>query len=153
MDDTAPLLNQFNLVVNDMEASVAFYRLLGLEIPDAGPVWSAHHRSAKVPGGLDLDLDSVDFARMWNVGWAQDGQGGMGVLGFQLPSREAVDATYADLAAAGYQVQQAPYDAFWGVRYAVVSDPDGNAIGLMSPVDPAMRTAAIPPTNREPSSE
>ena len=38
-------------------------------------------------------------------------------------------------------VQQAPYDAFWGGRFAIVEDPDGNPVGLMSPNDPAMRTA------------
>ena len=32
-----PVLNQFNLVVNDMAATVAFYRRLGLTIPDATP--------------------------------------------------------------------------------------------------------------------
>ena len=45
---------------------------------------------------------------------------------------------YADLTGAGYRGQQPPYDAFWGARYAVVEDPDGNAVGLMSPSDPAL---------------
>ena len=36
-------------------------------------------------------------------------------------------------------MQQEPYDAFWGARYAVVSDPDGNGVGIMSPIDPAQR--------------
>jgi hypothetical protein len=36
---------------------------------------------------------------------------------------------------------QPPFDAFWGARYAIVEDPDGNHIGLMSPSDPALRTA------------
>jgi hypothetical protein len=38
---------------------------------------------------------------------------------------------------AGYEGQQPPYDAFTGARYAVVLDPDGNAVGLMGPIDPA----------------
>jgi uncharacterized glyoxalase superfamily protein PhnB len=66
------------------------------------------------------------------------------VLGFELPDRESVDATFADLTGAGYVAQQAPYDLFLGVRYAVVQDPDGNAVGLMSPVDPD-RIAPPPP--------
>lgn len=28
-------------------------------------------------------------------------------------------------------------DAFWGARYAIVQEPDGNDVGLMSPHDPA----------------
>jgi len=30
--------------------------------------------------------------------------------------------------------------AAWGARYAVVEDPDGNALGIMSPVDPDRRS-------------
>ncbi|MEO9254687.1 MAG: VOC family protein, partial [Tepidiformaceae bacterium] len=58
--------------------------------------------------------------------------------GFQLPTRDAVDALYEKLTAAGTPAQQPPFDAFWGARYAIVSDPDGNAVALMSPRDPAM---------------
>jgi uncharacterized glyoxalase superfamily protein PhnB len=50
-----------------------------------------------------------------------------------------VDEIYADLASAGYTSQQEPYDAFWGARYAVIEDPDGNPV-IMSPLDPARRT-------------
>ena len=131
-----PVPDQFNLVVTDMDATVAFYRRLGLAIPDADPQWQPHHRTAVLPGGIDLDLDSSEFARHWNQGW----RGGMGVLGFKVGSRERVDEIYADLVAAGYRGQQPPYDAFWGARYAVIEDPGGNAVGIMSPVDPDRRS-------------
>ena len=29
----------------------------------------------------------------------------------------------------------APIDAFWGARYAIVDDPDGNHVGIMGPQD------------------
>jgi uncharacterized glyoxalase superfamily protein PhnB len=35
---------------------------------------------------------------------------------------------------------QAPYDAFWGARYAIIEDPDGVAVGLMSPRSAEMRS-------------
>ena len=57
------------------------------------------------------------------------------ILGFSLASREAVDDTYRALTAAGYLGRQEPYDAFFGARYAVVRDPAGNDVGLMSPID------------------
>ena len=41
--------------------------------------------------------------------------------------------------------QQPPFDAFWGARYAIVEDPDGNSVGLMSPVDPTRRSPMPPP--------
>jgi uncharacterized glyoxalase superfamily protein PhnB len=59
----------------------------------------------------------------------------------RVSSRDAVDQLYAAATGAGCGSQQAPYDAFWGARYAIVEDPDGNAVGLMSPIDPELRSA------------
>ncbi len=137
-NEPGPVLDQINLVVREMDAMVDFYRRLGLKIDDPGALWKRHHRTAALRDGLDLDLDSREFARIWNQGWPE-GQTGA-VIGFRLPKRELVDQTYDDLTSAGYLGQQRPYDAFWGARYAVVEDPDGNSVGLMSPVDPARRT-------------
>lgn len=135
MERERPVLDQLNLVVNDMEATVAFYRVLGLEIPDTLPVWAPDHRNA-VPGdGVDLDFDSTEFAAKWDRGW----QGDSGtVVGFRVSSRDAVDSTFAALIEAGYPASQPPYDAFWGARYAIVVDPDGRHVGIMSPRDPAL---------------
>jgi hypothetical protein len=46
MPNSQPLINQLNLVVRDMDAILAFYRRVGLEIPD-GAVWK---RSAFIWG-------------------------------------------------------------------------------------------------------
>jgi uncharacterized glyoxalase superfamily protein PhnB len=62
------------------------------------------------------------------------------VLGFSLPTREAVDERYRELTSAGYRGRQPPFDAFWGARYAIVADPDGHDVGLMSPIDDSRRT-------------
>jgi uncharacterized glyoxalase superfamily protein PhnB len=147
MNDATPRLDQINIVSGDVEASIAFYRRLGVDIPEER-VWRTpsgiHHVSAAEGGSaaIHLDLDSAGFARLWNRGWQgrQDLRGRI-VVGFKLPSRDAVDATYADLTGAGYKGLQPPYDAFWGSRYAVVEDPDGVAVGLMSPASPEFRAA------------
>jgi uncharacterized glyoxalase superfamily protein PhnB len=60
--------------------------------------------------------------------------------GFSLPTRDAVDVTCAELVCAGYAGRQPPYNAFWGARYAIVTDPDGNHIGLMGPADEKRKT-------------
>lgn len=138
-----PVLTQFNLIVADMEASVAFYRRLGLTIPATVTEWQPHHRGATTPNGMTLDLDSDASAGIWDQGWS--GNRRMGVLGFSVSSREAVDETYTNLTGAGYKGEQRPYDASWGARYAIVQDPDGNAVGIMSPIDPARRSAPPPP--------
>jgi catechol 2,3-dioxygenase-like lactoylglutathione lyase family enzyme len=140
MSTGAPVFAQLNLVVADMTASVAFYRRLGLPVDTSQP-WAAHHIDIRMPNGVELSLDSVEFAKRWDKGWRAQPGPGRNVIGFNLPSREAVDERYAELTAAGYGGQQPPYDAFWGARYAIVEDPDGNPVGLMSPLDPGRRTA------------
>ena len=54
----SPKPDQINLVVSDLDAAVAFYTRLGLKIPDTDPSWQAHHRTAELSGGLDLELES-----------------------------------------------------------------------------------------------
>ena len=142
---TRARLNQLNLVVRDVEVSQGFYERLGLGMGRGGdPQWAAHHLSAEPgdPEALGVDLDSIAFAGLWDEGWP----GGTGVvLGFSVDTRAEVDELVAALAADGVLVQQAPYDAFWGARYAVVADPDGNAVGIMSPVEEAFRSTPPPP--------
>ena len=134
MPDLRVVLNQLNLVVRDMEASAAFYRRLGMEIEDSGP----DHRSATNAGALDFDLDSRSFAKVWNSA-ARDAP--CVVIGFGVASREEVDRLHDHLTGLGHPSAQPPFDAFWGARYAIVEDPDGNHVGLMSPLDPSRRTA------------
>ncbi len=115
-----------------MDATVAFYRRLGLTI-DAEP--GAPHVAARLPNGMVIEWDSTEFVPQWDSGW-NGATGGSTVLGFSVPTRAAVDEVYAELTAAGYGGHQQPYDAFWGARYAIVEDPDGNSVGVMSPEDP-----------------
>jgi catechol 2,3-dioxygenase-like lactoylglutathione lyase family enzyme len=143
MADARPTLNQLDLVARDLDASIAFYRRLGLDIPES-KVWrtatGAHHVDLDLPNGFVLHVDSAALAKHFDAGWRNtDARRGRVVIGFSLASREAVDARFAELVAAGYTASQPPYDAFWGARYAVIEDPDGNPVGLMSPLDPARR--------------
>ncbi len=69
----------------------------------------------------------------------------------KIRPREAADqasvrAFLAELTAVGYRARQPPFDAFWGARFAIVADPDGNDVGLMSPdagIPPEMAAAVI----------
>ena len=141
-----PMLSQINLVVKDIAASIAFYRRLGLTVEEAGhPKWAAHHATAIMPNGMRMELDSASFAKQWNPGWKDRGAGSLGVLFFTVSTREDVDRLHATLSAVGYPSQQLPCDAFWGARYAIIEDPDGNSVGIMSPIDPAYRRTPPPP--------
>jgi uncharacterized glyoxalase superfamily protein PhnB len=150
MDRIRPTLNQLNIVSGDPAAAIDFYRRLGLDIPDQR-VWrtatGAHHASAEsvaASDGIDLDIDSTTFAQVWNTGWRGHADlAGRVVVGFEVASREEVDRLFGEMTAAGSRGLQAPYDAFWGARYAVIEDPDGVAVGLMSPISAEHR--APPP--------
>jgi len=131
-----PTFSQLSLVVSNMPASLAFYRRLGLLV-EAAP--DAKHASASLPGGLLMEWDTAEFAAVWDSG-SRGATGGSVVIGFAVSSRQAVDELYAELTAAGYGGRQRPYDAFWGARYAIVDDPDGNGVGLMSPADELHRS-------------
>lgn len=146
MSDERPVLDQVNLVARDVDATVAFYAMLGIDfmpVPEAWATWAAHHRNAEPGAGLDFDVDSPWSASTWNAGWPEGATGV--VLGFKLPSSDAVDRLHGELVAAGHRSLQEPYDAFFGARYAVVADPDGNSVGLMGPRDDARRKAPPEP--------
>jgi catechol 2,3-dioxygenase-like lactoylglutathione lyase family enzyme len=131
-----PKLNQLNIVVRDMDATLAFYRRLGFVI-DAEP--GAQHVEVPMGGGLSVEFDDTETVAVWDSGWPGN-TGGSVVLGMALPTRAAVDATYEDISTAGHRGRQVPYDAFWGSRYAIVEDPDANPVGLMSPIEESRKT-------------
>ena len=143
----APVLDQLNLVVTDMERSIDFYRAIGFDIPD-DTVWrtdsGAHHVVMKMPNGFELALDSHALAKTYNAGWrAFDGTGNRTVMSFRYADATEVDAVYEHVVGLGYVSSQPPYYTFWGSRYAIVTDPDGNHVGLMSPPERAHR--GVPP--------
>jgi catechol 2,3-dioxygenase-like lactoylglutathione lyase family enzyme len=142
MDEPRADLHMLNVVTADLAASLDFYRRLGVDVPKVGD--DDVHVELPQPGGFNLEIDTHASARIWHAGFRDDpGSVGM-VLGFRLPSSEAVSQRYAELTAAGYTGRQPPFDAFWGARYAIVADPDGNDVGLMGPIDDTLRH--MPPT-------
>ena len=131
-----PNFDLVDIVARDFDATVDFYRRLGVDI-DAGQPGEIRHAEFRFDG-LEFHIDNEHLAGIYNSSW-RAGEQVRVVLGFRVDSRDEVDQRYADLVGAGHGAVQPPFDAFWGARYAVVADPDGNHIGLMSPSDDAMR--------------
>jgi uncharacterized glyoxalase superfamily protein PhnB len=122
-------LDLIGLVVADMASSLAFYRRLGVEVPAEADVQP--HAEATLPGGLRLAWDTVATVRSFDPDWAP-AAGTRISLAFDCGSPAGVDALYAELTEAGHPGHLKPWDAFWGQRYAVVHDPDGNAVDLFA---------------------
>jgi catechol 2,3-dioxygenase-like lactoylglutathione lyase family enzyme len=125
-----PKLAVFELVVDDMARSLAFYRRLGLELPANAD--NEPHVDAELPGGLRLAWDTVDVIRSIDPTWTPPTGGHRMALAFEVDTPADVDALYAELISLGYQSGKPPWDAFWGMRYAVVRDPDGNNVDLFA---------------------
>ena len=141
-----PRFNLVDIVASDYEATLAFYQRLGADVED-GPPGDIRHAHIHYEG-VDIHLDNEHLAALYNSSW-RSGQQTRVVLGWVVATREDVDATYADMTAGGYPGVQCPYDTFWGARYAIVADPDGHHVGIMSPSDDARKywPPTPPPTS------
>ncbi|GLW07125.1 glyoxalase [Microtetraspora sp. NBRC 13810] len=123
-------IDLIGIVVRDMARSLAFYRHLGLDLPasaDALP-----HAETELPGGLRLAWDTEETVRSFDPGWERPTGGHRIALAFRLESAAEVDAAYGRLTGLGYHGHKEPWDAVWGQRYAIVHDPDGNAVDLFA---------------------
>jgi len=119
------------LVVADMALTLAFYRRLGLDIPPEAD--DQPHVEIELGGGLRLAWDTEDTIRSFDPGWrAVTGTGHRVALAFACDSPAEVDQAWTELTSAGYEGHLEPWDAFWGMRYAVVRDPDGTPVDLFA---------------------
>jgi uncharacterized glyoxalase superfamily protein PhnB len=127
-----PQFAGLGIVVDDMAKSLAFYRLLGVPVPssaDAEP-----HAEVLLSSGVRLMWDTVDTIRSFDPSWSRPTGSSRTALAFLCSSPAEVDAKYLELVAAGYHGHLEPWDAFWGQRYAIVHDPDGNGVDLFCPL-------------------
>jgi catechol 2,3-dioxygenase-like lactoylglutathione lyase family enzyme len=121
-----PRPNCIGIIVSDMTSAVAFYGRLGLEFPgDADD-----HRNTELVPGFELMLDTEESIKPFSPHWQRPSGSPLAALGFQFDSPAEVDAKFAELVEAGAGAVREPWDAFWGHRYASITDPDGNGIDL-----------------------
>ena len=117
------------IFANDVQRSLAFYRLIGLAIPDT----NEPHVAVELPGGNTLSFDTEDTIAGMHPGWAPPTSSASRLaLAFGVDSPVKVDALFEKVTAAGHPGPLKPYDAPWGMRYATVADPDGNGVDLFS---------------------
>ncbi|WP_243233533.1 VOC family protein [Microbacterium sp. CIAB417] len=126
-------LGFIGIVTQDMAASLAFYRSLGVDIPHGQD--DAPHVDARMDDGVALAWDTVDTIRSFDPAYEPASGGHRIALAFDQESPAEVDVAFARLEAAGYAGHVAPWDAPWGQRYATLLDPDGNSIDLYAALD------------------
>ena len=129
-----PQLDVIGVIVADIDRAVAFYERLGLRFP-ADPDPMGHgHTEATLPLGLRFTLDQEDTIRSFDPDWSPPSGGHRIAVAFLCDSPQDVDRTFAELLDAGAGSHNEPWDAFWGQRYAQVTDPDGNVVDLFAPI-------------------
>lgn len=122
-------LDLIGMVVKDMAAALKFYRLLGMDIPAA--MDTEDHVEVTLPGGLRVAWDALAMVLSFMPEREEPVGHRMG-MAFLCDSPAEVDELYERVLAAGYAGYKAPWDAFWGQRYAQVVDPDGNIVDLFA---------------------
>ena len=121
-----PELNAIGIVTSDMERSIRFYRLLGLDVPETP---GEGHVDTLLPNGVRLMLDTEDVIRSFRPEWTRE-TGNEVALAFECASPSEVDELYARAVDAGFAGEKEPWDAFWGQHYAQLRDPDGVGVDL-----------------------
>lgn len=128
-------LYMLGLIVQDMSKALAFYRRLGLAIPEGSEEQT--HVSIPMGSGLTFFLDSRP--KLWDPSFVSREPRSeresaperyASVLEFYLQTQEAVEALYHELIGCGYQSCRAPYRTSFGMYFAMINDPDGNTILL-----------------------
>jgi catechol 2,3-dioxygenase-like lactoylglutathione lyase family enzyme len=119
-------LNAIGIVVSDMERSIRFYRLLGLDVPETP---NEGHIDTFLPNGVRFMLDGEDVVKSFRPDWTR-ATGNQLSLAFECSSPTEVDEVYARVIEAGFDGETEPWDAFWGQRYAQLADPDGVPVDL-----------------------
>jgi catechol 2,3-dioxygenase-like lactoylglutathione lyase family enzyme len=121
-----PSLNAIGIVASDMARSIAFYRLLGLDVPETP---NEGHVDTFLPNGIRFMLDTEEVVKSFKADWAR-ADGNQLSIAFECGSPGEVDEVYARVVAGGFEGEKDPWDAFWGQRYALLADPDGVEVNL-----------------------
>lgn len=128
-------LNYLAMAVRDLERTLAFYRDLGLPVPHGAHLDDQGQPAAHVEvrvGTLRVAWQTEDLARQANPAWQPSVGPGRVSVALEASSPGEVDEVCARMAAQGHTVDNLPYDAFWGQRYAALRDPDGNHVDVFA---------------------
>jgi uncharacterized glyoxalase superfamily protein PhnB len=121
-------LNAFGIICSNLEASLGFYRSLGVPFDDDEN--ETGHHEAQLGGGVKLMLDSAALMVSSFDGFETPSGNDRVSLAVEFDAPVDVDASYQTVVSAGSPAVKEPFDAFWGQRYATVADPDGNHVDL-----------------------
>jgi predicted enzyme related to lactoylglutathione lyase len=121
-------LELISVVTQDMKTSLAFYRHIFV-IPEG--LDDEGHVEITLENGLRFAWDTVRVMQSFEPHFTFVPKQ---VGAFLCDASANVDEQFARLTNNGGKSIKEPWDAFWGQRYALVADPDGNVLDLFAPL-------------------
>lgn len=120
-----------NLYTHDIEAGIRFYRdLLGFAETFRTPAEGVPEHIELRLGGFTVGLGTVEAAKRVHGVEAEPGRPSMVLVIWT----DSVDQAFEHLVAAGVPALQPPHDAGNDNRNALLRDPDGNLVEIVSKV-------------------
>lgn len=123
-------LDMLGIVVENIQKSLKFYRLLGLELTGEYHEHYVELNSESIRISLNSKSMITDF-----YGFEPQGNGHEIEVAFACESKKTIDDLCHLVASQGYPVFKAPVVAFLGQYYAVLKDPDSNLLSLFANLD------------------
>ena len=118
-----------NLYTHDIEAGLRFYRdLIGFEETFRTPTEGTPEHVELELNGFTIGLGTVEAAKRVHGVDASPGSPAMVLVLWT----DDVDASYAELIAAGAPAIQPPHDTGNNNRNALLRDPDGNLVEIVA---------------------
>jgi len=122
-------LDAVSVTSRDFAKTAKFYGLLGFTFPAFGPD-DKHLEAVTKPGEVRLMID--DRGLMQSIIGEAPIPSNHSSFAIKCMSSAEVDEAVKRIEAAGFGIVQAPWDAFWGQRYAIVVDPDGYKVDIFA---------------------
>ncbi len=117
-----------NLFCRDIDVVFAFYQsLLGLEeiVESRSPMF----RGLRT-GAASIGFSGHEAYGLLDLEEATTGGGDRALLTFELPDREAVDASTQQALLLGATLVKAPFETYYGWYQSVLRDPEGHPFRL-----------------------
>jgi catechol 2,3-dioxygenase-like lactoylglutathione lyase family enzyme len=124
------VLDAVAVTSRDMAATIRFYSRLGFEFPPFDG--EAKHVEPVSTGGARLMIDDAELIR--GITGREPRPASHSTFALRCRDPAAVDRAVAAIRAGGFSVAKEPWNAVWGQRYAIVTDPDGYMVDLYAPL-------------------
>ncbi len=121
-------INAVGVASKNLKETIKFYTILGLEFPEYKEgekhIESVNNTCAK------LMFDDVNFVKEMIGKFPVPSNHSNFAIQYDTPAE--LNKVVKELEKQNFKIVKAPWDAFWGQRYAIVSDPDGYLVDLYS---------------------